>query len=121
MGKRADNSVLDAMLNKIATSTIMTACSAEPTSRAEAISTYALADVAVAGGDFTIADGDASGRKVTVAQKSSVDVDATDTATHIALCDGADLLYVTTCTPQLLTSGNTMTFNSWKIEIADPV
>lgn len=98
----------------------MTACSAQPTTRTEAVTTYALADVTVAGGDFTKADGDTNGRKVTVAQKTGVNVDTSGTANHVALCDASNLLYVTTCTSQALTSGNSLTFNSWKVEVADP-
>lgn len=120
MAKAVADAVLDAALDKIATATIMTACSAEPTTRTEAVTTYALADVTIDSGDFANADGDTSGRKTTVAQQSGVTVDTTGTATHVALCDGSDLLYVTTCTSQSLTSGNTVTFNSWKVEIADP-
>lgn len=120
MAKSVNDAVLDAALDKIATATIMTACSAEPTTRSEAVTTYALADVALTGVDFSKANGDSSGRKVTIAQKTGVTVDASNTATHVALCDGSILLYVTTATSQALTAGNTMTFNSWKVEIADP-
>jgi hypothetical protein len=42
------------------------------------------------------------------------------TATHVALVDGTRPLYVTTCTSQALTSGNTVNFPVWDIEIADP-
>lgn len=120
MAKSTADSVLDAALNVIATSTIMTACSAEPTSRTEAVTTYALADQTMAGGDYTNANGDTSGRKCTVAAKAGVTVDSTGTATHVALCDGTNLLYVTTCTSQALTSGNTVDFPAWDVEIADP-
>lgn len=120
MAKWANDSVMDAALDKVATGTILTVCSAQPTTRTEAVTTYALADVVISGGDFTKANGDTSGRKVTVAQKASVAVDATGTATHIAVCDSTNLLYVTTCTSQALTSGNTVTVPAWKIEIADP-
>ncbi len=120
MGKSVHNDVLDAMLDEIATATIMTACSQEPTTRTEAVTTYALADVAMSGGDFTNAEGDTNGRKVTVGAKSSVLIDATDTADHVALCDGSDLLYVTTCPGVALTSGQNVDFNAWDIEVADP-
>jgi len=102
----------------------MVVCSAEPTTYAEANATYALADVAMAGGDFTKANGDVSGRKVTVAAKSSVLIDASGTATHVALIKVADstLRYVTTCTSQALTANgsNTVNIPAWDIEIADP-
>lgn len=120
MAKSVNDSILDAALNAIAGGNLMIACSQEPTSRTEAVTTYALADVALAGGDFTNANGDTSGRKVTVSAKSGVTVDATGTATHIAIVDGTNLLYVTTCTSQALTGGNTVDFPAWDIEIADP-
>lgn len=120
MAKSVHNDVLDAALNEVATGNLMIACSAEPTTRTEAVTTYALADVAMAGVDYTNADGDTSGRKCTVGAKSGVTVDSTGTATHVAIVDGIDLLYVTTCTSQALTSGNTVDFPAWDIEIADP-
>lgn len=122
MGKSVHDDVLDAALNAIAGATRMLACSAEPTTFTEANTTFALADVTMAGGDFTNANGDTDGRKVTVGAKSSVTVDTTGTATHVALVDvsGTKLLYVTTCTSQALTGGNTVNFPAWDIEFADP-
>lgn len=120
MAKFAADSVLDALLDKVATGTILTVCSAQPTTRAEAVTTYKLVDVAIDSGDFSKADGDTNGRKVTVAAQADVPVDSTGSATHIAVCDGSNLLYVTTCTPQGLTSGNTVTIPAWDIEVADP-
>lgn len=120
MAKSVHNDVLDAALTEIATATEMTLCNAQPTTLTEATTTFALADVVMAGGDYTNADGDTNGRKVTVASKSSINVDVTGTGTHVALNDGVSLLYVTTCTNQAVTSGNTITFPAWDIEIADP-
>lgn len=121
MAKAVHDDVLDAAFDVVDQSNIMTACSAQPTTRAEAVTTFALADAAMTiNTDYTKANGDTSGRKVTVAAKSAITVDASGTATHIALCDGTRLLYVTTCTSQALTSGNTVNFPSWDIEIADP-
>lgn len=120
MAKSVHDNVLDGALNVIAAANLMTVCSAQPTTRTEAVTTFALADVAMAGGDFTNADGDTSGRKVTVGAKSGVNVDSSGTANHVALVDGTRLLYVTTCTSQALTAANTVNFPSWKIEIADP-
>lgn len=120
MSKAVADSVLDAALDKIATANIQTACSAQPTTRTEAVTTYALADVAMSAGDFAKANGDTSGRKLTMAQKTGVPVDASNTTNHVALCDASELLYVTTCDAQPLTEGNTMTFPAWKIEIGDP-
>lgn len=122
MGKSVNDVVLDAALNYIKNNcTRMTACSQEPTTYTEGNATYALADVTLASGDFTVAN-DTSGRKVTIAQKTGVTVDSTGTANHVALLDVSNtvLLYVTTATSQALTAANTMTFNTWKINIQDP-
>lgn len=124
MAKATPDAVLDKILDEVATATRMIACSAQPTTYTEANSTYALADVTMAGGDFTKANGDVSGRKVTMGAKSSVLIDVSGTATHIALVRVSDstLLYVTTCTSQALTANgsNTVNFPAWDIEIADP-
>ena len=122
MAKTVHNDVLDAAFNEVKNNcNIMTVCSQQPADRTEAVTTYALADVAMASGDFTLADGDTSGRKMTVAAKSDVTVDATGTAAVIALCDATRLLYTTDETSgQSLTSGNTCDFPSWDAEIADP-
>jgi len=121
MAKSVHDSVLDGAFDILDQANIMTVCSAEPTTRTEAVTTFALADIAMTiNTDYTKANGDTSGRKCTVAAKSGVTVDATGTATHVALCDGTNLLYVTTCTSQALTAANTVNFPAWKIEIADP-
>jgi hypothetical protein len=88
----------------------------------DAAPTFALADVTIDSSDFVKANGDTNGRKVTMAQKTGVTVDSSGTANHIALCNSGDssLRYVTTCTSQVLTAGNTVTFPAWDIEIADP-
>ena len=124
MAKSVNNDVLDAAWDELALANLMTVCNAEPTTRIQAVTTFALADVAMTpgdGNDYTIGDGDTDGRKVAVAAKSGVTVDTTGTATHVALVDATRLLYVTTCTSQGLTSGNTVDFPTWDAEIADPV
>lgn len=101
--------------------TQMTVCNAQPTTYAEATSTYKLADVQITSTDITLADGDTSGRKMTIKATAGVTVDTTDTANHIALAGstGTTLLYVTTCTTQALTTGNTVDFPAWDAEILD--
>lgn len=123
MAKSVHNNVLDQSLEYIKNNCDkMTVCSQEPTTFTEANSTYALADVSMGSTDYTIADGDTSGRKVTVAEKSGVTVDDTGTGNHVALLDTVNslMLYVTTSTSQSLTSGNTMTFETWDVELRDP-
>lgn len=72
--------------------------------------------------DYTISNGDTNGRKVAVSQKADITIDYNGTADHIAIVDTANtlLLLVTTCTAQVLTSGGTVTINTFDDEIADP-
>lgn len=123
MAKTVHNDVLDASHEKTATATRQTVCSAEPADFA-GIAAVALADATLTAGDgngdWTIADGDTSGRKITVSQQADVPVDTSGQATHVAYDDGTTLLRVTTCTSQALTASNTVTVPAHKFEIADP-
>jgi hypothetical protein len=122
MPKYSHPDVLDGALDVIRNNAnLMTVCNTYPTTRTQAVTTYALADVAMAPADFTKAPGDVSGRKLTVAAKSAVPVDTTGTAIYIALVDGTRLLYVTTVTSHSLTQGNTVDFPAWDIEVENPV
>lgn len=123
MAKSIHDDVLDAALNLIKNNaTRMVACSAQPTTFAEANATYALADVTMAAGDYTVGNGDTSGRKITVAAKTGIPVDATGTVTHVAHLDVANskLLFVTTTPSQAVGAGGTLDIGSHKYEIADP-
>jgi len=123
MGKKLDDSVLDAAGAELATATRMTVCSAEPANFA-GIAAVALADVVltagIGGGDWTAANGDTSGRKVTVAQQADIPIDTTGDANHVAFDDGTVLLGVTTATTQSLTAGGTVTVPAIDAEFADP-
>ena len=123
MAKWANDAMMEAGLAYVrGNANKMIACSAQPTNYTEANSTYALASATMTvNTDYTLADG-TSGRKITVAAKSGQSVTATGTATHIALVSTGDstLRYVTTCTSQSLTSGNTVNFPAWDIQIGDP-
>jgi len=123
MGKSVHDDVLDGALNIIKNNcTRMTVCSTEPATYAEANATYCLLQVTMTGTDFTVGNGDTNGRKVAVAAKNSQSVETGGTAQHISLLDVSNtkLLYVTTCTSQVLTAGNTVDIPTWDIEIADP-
>lgn len=121
MAKSVHDDVLDGAWDVLDQGDIETVCAGQPTTRTEAITTFKLADVAMTPNtDYTKANGDTSGRKCTVAAKNAVPVDTSGTADHIAICDATRLLYVTTCTSQVLTSGNAVNIPSWKAEIADP-
>lgn len=124
MAKYANDAVMDAALDVIATATRMDVCSAQPANFA-GIAAVALADVTLDSGDFTKANGDTSGRKVTVGAQNGVLIDTSGTATHVALSRVSDstLLLVTTCTSQALTANGSNTVNvpAFDDEIADPV
>lgn len=124
MAKKAADAFYDAAFNWLRDNSIrMAACSAEPADYA-GIAAVRLAEATVASGDFTNAVGDVSGRKVTVAAKPGVSITASGTANHVVLHNNSAILgYVTTCDPLVLTAGagNTVSFPSWRIEIAAPV
>jgi hypothetical protein len=125
MARSAHNDVLDALLNEIATSTKICVCDTEPTTHAQAATTYMLAATAIVGGNFSgPAEGSlgtAGGRKLTFDQLADISISNTGTATHIALLDGNNVQFVTECTEQVLTSGGTVTVPAFIIEVEDPV
>lgn len=83
---------------------------------------YALANVAVDSGDFTIANGDVSGRKVTVAQQTDIPIHTTGDADHVALVNDTekDVPLITTAPSQTLTALGTVTTSAFDDEIEDP-
>ena len=122
MPKFAPDDVLDAALDEIATADTLYICTDQPANFA-GIAALALASIAVDAGDFTKANGDTSGRKLTVAGQSGIPITSSGDADHAVLANAAQsrLLYVTvTDAPQQLTAGGTLTTGSWDIEIADP-
>lgn len=123
MAKFAPDATLDTLPNKVATGTRLTVLSGQPTNFA-GIAALLLASITVTAGsgngDFTVGDGDTNGRKVRVEQQANISISASGTATHVAIDDGTNLLYVTTCTSQALTSGGTVTVPAWDVEVADP-
>jgi len=123
MAKSAHNDVLDALLNYVKNNaTRVAVCSTEPTTYTELITTYKLAIKTISGTDFTGPEDDTSGRKLTSVQHSAITVDTGGSAQHVGYGDSSNskLLYVTTCTSQTLTGGNTVTIPAWKINVQDP-
>jgi hypothetical protein len=94
-------------------------CSAQPTTYAEAATTYNLATQAVTGANYTKANGDTNGRKNTVAAPAGTSIDSTGTANHVAVTNGTELRLVTLCTDQALTSGGTVDIGAFAHEISD--
>ena len=115
--------VLDAQLDYIADNgDKLFVCNAQPTNYTEASSTYALADhdlvVGDGNGDFTVANGDTSGRKLTLAQQADIEVDTTGSANHVAICDSGNtkvLAVNALSASQSITDGNTVTINEYDV------
>jgi hypothetical protein len=133
MGKSLPNAEMDAALAYVAASDLLTICTSEPTTYAQATDHvdaggYCLASIAMTpgdgNGDYAIADDAASpyGRKLTVAAQAAVPILHSGTALHIALtlAAGTTLRAVTTCTSQALVAGGTVDVPAFKIQIGDP-
>lgn len=121
MAKRVDDAFLDAFLQTLSGCTTFAVCSAEPANHA------AIAGVTLAGatltagdgnGDYTIANGDTDGRKLTTLQQADLSITASGDAMYVVRSDGTNLV-VTTCTTQTLTSGGTVTVNAYDHTIRD--
>jgi len=123
MAKWCNSAMLDAALNYIKNNvTRLEVCKDQPATVAQATGTLHVASTTISSEDFTLANGDTSGRKVTVAAKNGLNIDVVASGTHIALLDVSSntLYYVTTVSPLWLITGGTVNVGSWKIEIADP-
>lgn len=123
MAKYINPNLLDLVFNDIRTNANkMVVCSQQPTDFTSANATYALTSIAMASTDYTLANGDTSGRKITVAAKSAVPVTTSGTATHVALVDTVNsiLKFVTTTTSTAVAAGGTVDIGSFKDEIQAP-
>lgn len=96
-------------------------CAGQPTNATEAATTFNLATQAVAGANLAKANGDVSGRKITISPPAGTSITSSGTADHVAITDGANttLKHVTTCTSQSLTSGGTVDINPYDHEARD--
>jgi hypothetical protein len=122
MAKFLSDTILDTALNYLKNNvTQMAVCSQQPADLTGAVTTYKLAlKTGLNSSSFTgPANGDTNGRKLTTNVQTSVAVDTGGTATHVAWCSASELLFVTTCTSQVLTSGNTLTIPAHKVEMGD--
>lgn len=92
------------------------------TSYTQAHSAFALGKIAVDSSDFTLANGDTSGRKYTVSAQSSIGVGVDGNCNHCAVndTDNSKVLVVTEVTSQGLTSGNAASTNAFDDELEDP-
>jgi hypothetical protein len=128
MAKFALDLIMDAALDfLISNADTLAVCAGEPADYSSATTLASgggnqVGSTSVASGDFTKADGDTSGRKVTVAGQSGVSVDADGTADHVAILDDTNsrLLLITTMPSQGVSSGGTMSTDPFDEEIEDP-
>lgn len=118
------NDVYDAALDELATATVVHACSAEPANHAGIAAVSLGSYTLTAGdgnGDWTIADGDTSGRKLTLAAQSGQNGTATGAADYLAFTDGTTLLAVIEGDGETINSGSPWTIAQTDVvEFADP-
>ncbi len=78
-----------------------------------------LAHVAMAGGDFSIDDGDVDGRKLIVAAKDGVDVTNEGTTKHAVLSLDSAIRLVTTCAERAVddVAGDKVNMGSYELTV----
>ena len=122
MAKLIHNDVFDAALEELATCTNLTFCSAQPANYAgiAAVSLVATTITAgSAGADYTIADGDVSGRKLTITAQTGLTPSNASSENVLWCCidDGVTLLGVTSVTSQAVI--DTETWDSPAVDILE--
>jgi len=123
MAKFASDDMMNVYLTAYGTACQRVAiCLSQPANYA-ALGTSVLGTVATTSGNFTNADGDASGRKVTH-DAATITVGTSGTVNHIALygtVGSGTLHFVGTCAPTAVTAAGTVILSAWDFtEIADP-
>jgi hypothetical protein len=123
MGKWANDAMMDAALDYVKGATelwVTTLLDATPT-RTEVAAADLAGPLTMDGSDYAAnSDGVTNGRKTIVAAQNGLSVHTTGSAENVALSDATNLRYVTSCTAQTLTGGNTVNVPAWNIEVADP-
>lgn len=118
------NNVFDGALDVVATATAVHVCTSEPADHAGiaavSVGNYTL----TAGdglGDWTIADGDVSGRKITLGAQSGNNGTATGAANFLAFTDGSTLLLTIAGDGDTVNSGSAFTIAAANVlELRDP-
>lgn len=117
----AHNAVFASGLNVLRDQvTAMYICSGGVSEVASAIARQ-LARHVLTSADFTLADGDTSGRKITIAAQAAISIANSGNADHIALSNGVTMFYTTQAVSQALTAGGTVDVPAFDIEFRDPV
>lgn len=119
------NDVYDAALAELATATAVHACTAEPANHAGiaavTVGNYTLT-AGAGNGDWVIADGDTSGRKLTLTAQSGNNATGTGAANFLAFTDGTTLQGVIDGDGDTLNSGSPWTIAATDVvELRDPV
>ncbi len=115
------NAVFDSGLSTLTTNgTRIDICTTEPTTYAEATSTYTLGNGSITTASPT--DRAGGGREVIVGAVTDAAVTVTGTASFFAITNGTDTLYATgsLSTTQSVANGNTFSLGSFSIGIPDP-
>ena len=123
MPKTLDDTLIDPNLNALKNgATQMCLCSAQPTTYAEAVTTFMLAlKTGLTAGSFTgPVNGDVSGRKITKTAETGISVTNSGAAIYVAFCSASVLLFADTMTSQVVTAGNSVNTPAFKWELADP-
>ena len=97
-------------------------CTTEPTTYAEATSTYTVGNYTLNGADWTIANGDTSGRKITLGAQTGNNGTGTGAGNFLAFTNGTDTLYgVIDADGDTVNSGSAVNISATKVwETADP-
>lgn len=133
MAKSISHDALDSVFNYIASrADTLVLCSGAPETASEAVTPATLggrmlcASPLIAGlgnGDFVVAAGVASGRRLIVSAQVGLAVAESGVADHLVVVNSADdevLLVTALAQAQSLTAGSVISLNSFSDEIADP-
>lgn len=124
MAASAPDTTIDPALARVALSTTVHACSSAPANHA-GIAAVTLGNYTLTAGDgngdWTIANGDVSGRKLTLGAQSGNNGTATGVANFLAFTDGTTLHFVADADGETINSGSPWTIGAFDVwEIADP-
>lgn len=126
MAKTQNDLIYDAAFAYVRTrGTKITVCNGQPTTYTQATTTsgnmLAETTTPISSTEYTLANGDTSGRKLTTPAKNGLTVQRSANANHIAVVSSSDasILYITTVTSQSLTTGNQVNVAGFDFEILD--
>lgn len=122
MAKKYADSVLDGALNIVKNgATSLVFCSAEPANFAGVAAVTLASSAALTAADFTgPADGDVSGRKLTVNAINDIAPSANGTITYAVLCSADTLLVGTSVTSQAVLTTDVWDSPAFAIVFTDP-